>query len=193
MAIRVVVSRWTRFRFVRDVSATHRQSFAAAGFLAIGVMQGALSRGSCSNSEGRQTRWSYPNHPNVCSVQARRALKLRGGHSNNEVTENQAEYWSWVAFYLRSDLGINATAARLPRSALESCARLWIRRDRRRKSYLGSKALRRRARALRVRVVRLDGAHDGRERCHTNRFYWSVLILSRRRSRFDEINGLANR
>jgi hypothetical protein len=137
MAIRVVVSRWTRFRFVRDVSATHRQSFAAAGFLAIGVMQGALSRGSCSNSEGRQTRWSYPNHPNVCSVQARRALKLRGGHSNNEVTENQAEYWSWVAFYLRSDLGINATAARLPRSALESCARLWIRRDRRRKSYLG--------------------------------------------------------
>jgi hypothetical protein len=55
----------------------------------------------------------------------------------------------------------------------------------------GSKALRRRVRALRVRVARLDGAHDGGERCHTNRFYWSVL--TRRRSRFDEINGLANR
>jgi hypothetical protein len=38
----------------------------------------------------------------------------------------------------------------------------------------GSKALRRRVRALRVRVARLDG----RERCHTNRFYWSVLPVA---------------
>lgn len=55
----------------------------------------------------------------------------------------------------------------------------------------GWKGLRRRAHALRVRVARLDGAHDGRERCHTNRFYWSVL--TRRKRRFDEINGFANR
>jgi hypothetical protein len=42
----------------------------------------------------------------------------------------------------------------------------------------GSKALRRRARALRVRVARLDGAHDGRERCHINRFTGQYLPVA---------------
>ena len=54
----------------------------------------------------------------------------------------------------------------------------------------GWKGLRRRAHALRVRVARLT-ARMTEEAFNTNRFYWSVL--TRRKRRFDEINGFANR
>jgi hypothetical protein len=46
-------------------------------------------------------------------VSQQTALNLRGRHPNKEATESQAAYWSWLAFYLQSDPGINATAARL--------------------------------------------------------------------------------
>jgi hypothetical protein len=46
-------------------------------------------------------------------VSQKSALKLLGYHPNNKGHKSKAEYWSWLAFYLQSDPGIDATAARL--------------------------------------------------------------------------------